>query len=277
MRHIEEDFALLRKRIGSAGMDDATVALDHVEGYVEQCADFQRAAEAERDALKVKLADLRADARLALDECEVERDALKQSEDDWRRAAEQATERGMAAEAEVEDWREDYTTLTVLVNNLRRESDTFKEQVERLREENHRLMRSGRGLHDRLKHADELEVEVERLRAGNAALTDRHNRESHGTASHEAMAYDALKERVLYYEKMSGLNYSRFLGAEEERNALKAMHQENMQMLEESAAEVERLRNSNSRLRKAVNWMRGCFDHETWEYKRATAVLEEEK
>jgi chromosome segregation ATPase len=39
---------------------------------------------------------------------------------------------------------------------------------------------------------------------------------------------------------------------------------------------VERLYISNSRYRKAVNWMRGCFDKESWEYKRATAVLEEE-
>ncbi len=31
---------------------------------------------------------------------------------------------------------------------------------------------------------------VERLREENASLVDRHNRESHGTASHEALAYD---------------------------------------------------------------------------------------
>jgi len=53
--------------------------------------------------------------------------------------------------------------------------------------------------------------------------------------------------------------------------------QEMAKMLDEKDQEVERLRNSNSRLRKAVNWMRGCFDQESWEYKRATVVLEEEK
>jgi transposase len=41
-------------------------------------------------------------------------------------------------------------------------------------------------------------------------------------------------------------------------------------------AEVERLRNRVTRLRKALNWMRGCFDPESWEYKRATVVLDEE-
>ena len=39
----------------------------------------------------------------------------------------------------------------------------------------------------------EAEAELARLREENASLVDRHNRESHGTASHEAMAYDQLK------------------------------------------------------------------------------------
>ena len=33
-------------------------------------------------------------------------------------------------------------------------------------------------------------AELERLREENASLVDRHNRESHGTMSHEALAYD---------------------------------------------------------------------------------------
>ena len=36
----------------------------------------------------------------------------------------------------------------------------------------------------------------DRLREENASLVDRHNRESHGTASHEAMAYDQLKAEL---------------------------------------------------------------------------------
>ncbi len=201
----------------------------------------------------------------------------------------------------------------------------------------------------------QLETEVERLRTGNAALVDQHNRESHGTASHEAIAYDALKEEVQHYARMSGLNYSRLREVEEERDALQRNWNELCKMHDAAVAErdslkaenerlrawypdeefqalllecdalkaeVERLRNVEmeaesivlntanleaergtlkaeaakwerksldliivnetlearvSRLRKAVNWMRGCFNPETWEYKRATAVLEEEK
>ncbi len=74
---IEEDFEQVRECLIGIYGKDPHAALDRIEGYIEQCADFQHVAEKERDALKVKLADLRADARLALDECEVERDALK--------------------------------------------------------------------------------------------------------------------------------------------------------------------------------------------------------
>ncbi len=40
---------------------------------------------------------------------------------------------------------------------------------------------------------DALEAGIDALEAENASLADRHNRESHGTASHEAMAYDELR------------------------------------------------------------------------------------
>ncbi len=88
---IEEDFEQVRECLIGIYGKDPHAALDRIEGYIEQCADFQRAAETERDALK---------------------------------------------------------------------------------------------------------EQVERLRAGNAALADQHNRESHGVASHEALAYhDVVKER----------------------------------------------------------------------------------
>jgi FtsZ-binding cell division protein ZapB len=80
------------------------------------------------------------------------------------------------------------------------------EEIERLREQNDALTleieQARTGPFDNLdarfregvQHADAVwQDEVERLREENASLVDRHNRESHGTASHEAMAYDALK------------------------------------------------------------------------------------
>ncbi len=48
---IEEDFAYIRKP-GRSEYKEFHAALDRIEGYIEQCADFQRAAEQERDALK---------------------------------------------------------------------------------------------------------------------------------------------------------------------------------------------------------------------------------
>jgi seryl-tRNA synthetase len=66
----------------------------------------------------------------------------------------------------------------------------------------------------------------------------------------------------------------------EEIERLRGIEQQNEAQLrldaEELRAEVERLRNRVTRLRKAVNWLRGCFDPESWEYKRATVVLDEE-
>ncbi len=137
------------------------------------------------------------------------------------------------------------------------------------------------------RQLEDLTQECDALKAENAALVDRHNRESHNTASHEAMAYDALDQELTraMLDRVELMKERDALKAENER--LRKELDGKDKLLDEvrdtltnygyDMGEVERLRNSNSRLRKAVNWMRGCFDPETWEYKRATAVLEEEK
>ncbi len=70
---IEEDFEQVRECLIGIYGKDPHAALDRIEGYIEQCADFQHTAEDERDALKNKLGWERRRV-LALRE---ERDALK--------------------------------------------------------------------------------------------------------------------------------------------------------------------------------------------------------
>ncbi len=52
---IEEDFEQVRECLIGIYGKDPHAALDRIEGYIEQCADFQRAAEKERDTLKAAL------------------------------------------------------------------------------------------------------------------------------------------------------------------------------------------------------------------------------
>ncbi len=63
---IEEDFEQVRECLIGIYGKDPHAALDRIEGYIEQCADFQRAAEQERDALKEALETLIADVEAML-------------------------------------------------------------------------------------------------------------------------------------------------------------------------------------------------------------------
>ncbi len=66
---------------------------------------------------------------------------------------------------------------------------TYSYRIDQLQTENDAL----KAMHqENMQMLEESAIEVERLRVENAALVDRHNRGSHSTASHEAMAYDAV-------------------------------------------------------------------------------------
>ncbi len=324
--NIEEAFAEVRKN----DLDGwGRAALDHIEGYVEQCADFQRAAEqerdaledalvgahtllsdcvqerdswghqnarlrGERDALKEQVERLRAgnaaltdqhnreshgtashealayhdvvkerDAlKAALEErgypftLERENDALKASEDDWRRAAEQATERGMAAEAEVERLRDALDAVDML-EDARSAYDRVKKERDALKEENDRL--KSMDLHSSChKREDALKARWTQL----AADLD----------VHEDDLFESIKSNVRYSYMMREQRDR----LESERDALKAALEEEVERHRVASNERDALKTRVGRLRKALNWMRGCFDPESWEYKRATAVLEEE-
>ncbi len=84
---IEEDFESTREALSllhesnppviHVKFEKALAALDRIEGYVEQCADFQRAAEQERDALRLELDAEKFNHRKDNEYLVQERDALK--------------------------------------------------------------------------------------------------------------------------------------------------------------------------------------------------------
>ncbi len=77
---IEEDFEQVRECLIGIYGKDPHAALDRIEGYIEQCADFQHAAEEERDALRAALEEQYAftlRVKEGRDDLLAERDALK--------------------------------------------------------------------------------------------------------------------------------------------------------------------------------------------------------
>ncbi len=77
MTSIEEDFETVRECVLGIYGKDPHAALDRIDGYIEQCADFQRAAEQERDALKLELGAEKFNHRKDNEYLVEERDALK--------------------------------------------------------------------------------------------------------------------------------------------------------------------------------------------------------
>ncbi len=151
MPSIEKDFETVRECVLGVYGKDPHAALDRIEGYIEQCADFQHAAEKERDEVWAEKELLYRESNAEISRLTYERDALKAALEAIRdRTIEPPGSHKLAA------------ALALA----------------------------------RLAYDQGLRAEVERLRGENANPVDQHNRESHGTASHEAMAYDAVvKER----------------------------------------------------------------------------------
>ncbi len=80
--------------------DGGLAALDRIEGYIEQCADFQRAAEAEHDALRAQLLTCGEEWQREAERRGDERDAVSAECMTWRKAASSAGNRLHAAEEE---------------------------------------------------------------------------------------------------------------------------------------------------------------------------------
>jgi hypothetical protein len=147
--------------------------------------------------------------------------------------------------------------------------------VERLRE----------NLTTTVKNRDAWLTEAERLRVENNRVRELEGDWSACVA--DRLRLEAEVERLK--TQLAGADADRLV----KRGEIERLRRCDREHCEQSVAkgvEVERLREMNdrqydelvererriTRLRKAVNWLRGCFDRESWEYKRATAVLDEE-
>lgn len=90
-----------------------------------------------------------------------------------------------------EDHHDDIARLRGQLKEANEQAEALGEARDRLREE-----LDNQDTCEALDTHEAMQAEIDRLREENASLVDRHNRESHGTASHEALAYgQAIKER----------------------------------------------------------------------------------
>ncbi len=134
---IEEDFETVRECVLGVYGKDPLAALDRIEGYIEQCADFQRAAEEERDALKLELEAEKFNHRKDNEYLVQERDALKaenerlRKTDAWEEVARQGIEIA-ALEDERDALKADLDALHPFLKKVKDDRDALKAALEEI-------------------------------------------------------------------------------------------------------------------------------------------------